>query len=232
MNRLLLVGAVVVLSSCTTPTQPQPAKMPPPRRPAEVLHTLVLASPAGQGAIALTREYGVQGGETASYRASGSIVATDEVGQWRFAYTKTSLEGVGPTPGEWIVGLHAVSVVVVNTSPGPVEVDWENSAFVGPDGRSQRIVHRGVQLNQKAAPMLPSTIAAGATMNEFVFPSGGIIYSAPGRASVWNSPAVLERLAPGAGFSIVLNIKLGANTVAKRTFTFSAVAPPPAGRPQ
>jgi hypothetical protein len=90
------------------------------------------------------------------------------------------------------------------------------------------MIHRGVQLNQRTAQMMPSTIAAGATLNEFVFPGDGINFSAPGRASIWNSPAVFERLAPGAAFSIVLSVKSG-QTTAPRTFTFSVVAPPPAG---
>ena len=66
----------------------------------------------------------------------------------------------------------------------------------------------------------------GATINEFIFPAGGVRFNAPaGRSgSVWNSPAVFERLAPGSGFSIVLALKRG-ETPAPRTFTFSAVAP-------
>jgi hypothetical protein len=175
----------------------------------------------------------VQGGvATPIYRAYGGILAIDDVAQWRFAYTKTSLEGAGPAPGEWIVGLHAMSVVITNVSRGELDVDWEHSAFVDATGRSQRMIHRGVQLNQRTAQMMPSTIAAGTTLNEFVFPWDGITFSAPGRASLWNSPAVFERLAPGAAFSIVLSVGSGP-TAAPRTFRFSAVAPPPAptGRP-
>ena len=225
MRRLMLVGATVLLSGCAAPTQPQTSMAPPPPSPPQILHTLTLASPPGQGAVELTRESRVQdGAETVTYRARGTIVATDDLGQWRFAYTKTSLEGAATNPTEWIVGLHAISLVFISTSPGPLEVDWEQSVFVDPSGRSQRMIHRGIQLNQKAYPMAPSIVAAGATLNEFVFPSDGITFSAPGRASLWNSPALLERLAPGSGFSIVLNIKSGGVT-ARRTFRFSAAAP-------
>jgi hypothetical protein len=225
MNRILLVGAIVLLAGCAAPIQPQTATPPPPPSPPEILHTLTLASPPGQGTVELTREALVQAGaETVTYRARGTIVTTDDIGQWRFAYTKTSLEGAATNPTEWIVGLHAISLVVISTSPGPLEVDWEHSVFVDPSGRSQRMIHRGIQLNQKAYPMAPSIVVAGATLNEFVFPSDGITFSAPGRASLWSSPALLERLAPGSGFSIVLSVKSGEVT-ASRTFRFSAGAP-------
>jgi hypothetical protein len=229
MTRLLLVGAILLLSGCAAPTQPQTAMPPAPRpSPPRILHQLVLASPQGKGVIELRRESQVQSGvETPVYRAYGGIIATDEVAQWRFAYTKTSLEGAGPAPGEWITGLHAMSVVVTNITSGALEVDWERSAFVDATGRRQRMIHRGVQLNQKSAPMEPAPIAAGATLNEFVFPGDGITFSAPGRASLWNSPAVFERLRPGSGFSIVMTVKSGQITT-PREFRFSVVAPPAA----
>jgi hypothetical protein len=76
--------------------------------------------------------------------------------------------------------------------------------------------------------MLPTRVPVGATLNEFIFPAGGVRFGAPpGRASLWHAPAVFERLVPGSGFSIVLAVKRG-ETSAPRTFAFSVVAPSPA----
>lgn len=229
MKRLLLMGAIVLLSGCAAPSQPETSMPPPPPpSPPQIVHRLVLAAPQGQGAVELRRESQRQGSaETVTYSASGAIVATDDVGQWRFAYTKTSLEGAAAGPTEWIVGLHAMTFRVTNTSGGDLDVDWETSLFVDPSGRAQRVIHRGVQLNQLTAPLVPATIAAGATLSDFIFPSGGIVYSSPspGMATLWNAPALLERLRPGSGFSIVLSVKRKEITTA-RTFRFSAVAPP------
>jgi len=234
MNRLLLAAAIVVLFGCVAPIEttmePAPTLSPPAPAlsPPRVLHRLVLTSPQGQGALELRRESRLQdGGETVTDSASGAIVMTDDIGNWRFAYTKTSLEGVGLSQDEWLVGLHALSVIVTNTSGGDVDIDWEQCVFVDPTGRTHRTIHRGVQLNQLTAPLLPSRVAAGATLNEFIFPAGGVRFNAPpGRGgSLWNAPAVFERLVPGSGFSITLALKRG-ETPAPRTFTFSAVAPP------
>ena len=231
MKRLLHVGALVVLSGCLPPARPQTAtKAPPPPRLnlPRIVHRVTLVAPPGQGVIELRQESQMQGSlETAVYRAYGGILASDDVARWRFTYIKTSLEGPGAARGEWVDGLHAMSVVLVNATRGDLEVDWERSTFVDATGRSQRVIHRGVQLNQRTAQMLPSTVAAGATLNEFVFPGDGITFSAPGRATVWNSPAVFERLVPGAEFSIVLSVKRG-DVGEPRTFKFSVLPPPAA----
>ena len=234
MKRVVLVTALLLLSGCAWPQWWQAAKSPPPPAPTPVsrlnlpriVYRVVLASPAGTGTIELRQESEMQGRvETAVYRAYGGILVSDELAHWRFTYIKTSLEGPGPAAGEWVDGIHALSVIMVNLTRGDLEVDWERSTFVDASGRSQRMIHRGVQLNQRTAQMLPSTVAARGTLNEFVFPGDGITFSAPGRASVWNSPAVLERLAPGAEFSLVLSVKSGPTSI-MRTFKFSVVPPP------
>jgi hypothetical protein len=236
MKRLVLVGALVLLSGCSSPSWWQTAKPTPPPAPPtpasrlnlpRIVHRVVLASPpGGQGVIELRQESEMQGRiETAVYRAYGGILVADDIARWRFTYIKTSLEGSGSAAGEWIDGIHALSVILVNVARGDLEVDWERSTFVDAAGRAQRMIHRGVQLNQRTAQMLPTTVAPRDTLNEFVFPGDGIAFSAPGRASVWNSRAVFERLAPGAEFSLVLSIKSG-QTSAMRTFKFSVVPPP------
>ena len=228
MKRLVLVSVLALLSGCMPPTRPQTAtKAAPALRPdlPRIVYRVVLTSPQGLGTIELRQESQVQGTvETPVYRAYGGILVSDNVAHWRFTYIKTSLEGPGAAPGEWVDGLHAISVILANVTRGDLEIDWERSTFVDAAGRSQRMIHRGVQLNQRSAQMLPSTVAVGGTLNEFVFPGDGITFSAPGRASVWNTPAVLERLRPGAAFSIVLSVKSG-ETAAPRTFKFSVVPP-------
>src|SRR5256712_4515715 len=180
MNRLLLACAIVVLSGCAVPTPPPPPVAEPAPSPTGILHKLVLTSPQGQGAVELKRESRRQDGtETVTDSASGAIVVTDDVGNWRFAYTKTSLEGPGLTPEEWLIGLQALSVIVTNTSGGDLDIDWERCVFVDPAGRTHRTIHRGVQLNQLTSPMLSSRVAAGAPTNEVLFPAGGGGLQAP-----------------------------------------------------
>jgi hypothetical protein len=235
MNRLLIAGAIVLLSGCAMLSRSASQSPTPPPAPAvraelaglpRIVHRVMLADPPGQGVIELREEVEAQGAaERPVFRAYGGILAGDDLARWRFTYTKTSLEGPGPGPGGWLEGLHAMSVILVNAGRGDIELDWEKSRFVDASGRSQRMIHRGIQLNQRSSQMLPSTISAGGTLNEFVFPGDTITFSAPGRASVWNSPAVFERLAPGHEFSIVLNLQSGGQP-APRTFRFTVVPPP------
>src|SRR5256712_10050698 len=192
MNRLLLACAIVVLSGCAVPTPPPPPVAEPAPSPPRILHKLVLTSHLGKAPRDLKRESGGQvGAETVTDSSSGAIVVTDDVGNWRFAYTKTSLEGPGLAPEEWLIGLHALSVIVTNTSGGDLDIDWERCVFVDPAGRTHRTIHRGVQLNQLTSPMLSSRVAAGAPLHEFSFPPRGVRFPSPtGRTgSVWNSPS-------------------------------------------
>ena len=117
MKGLLLLGMLVLLSGCMPPTRTQSAtKAAPALRPdlPRILYRVVLISPPGLGTIELRQESQVQGTvETPVYRAYGGILASDDVAHWRFTYIKTSLEGPG-APGEWVDGLHAISVPVRN----------------------------------------------------------------------------------------------------------------------
>src|SRR5262249_57968077 len=96
MTRLVPPCAIVVLSGCavSTPAPPPPVAEPAPSPPPRILHKLVLTSPQGQGALELTRESRRQdGAEMVTDSASGAIVVADDVGNLRFAYYNTSLEG-------------------------------------------------------------------------------------------------------------------------------------------
>ena len=96
-----------------------------------ILYRVVLISPQGLGTIELRQEPEAQGrGEVPVYRAYGGILVSDDVARWRFTYIKTSLEGPGAAPGEWVDGLQAVSVFLANATRGDLEIDWERSAFV------------------------------------------------------------------------------------------------------
>src|SRR5207245_5999784 len=107
-----------------------------------------------------------------------------------------------------VTGVQTCALPISNTSGGNVDIDWEHSVFVDPAGRAHRTIHRGVQLNQVTAPMLPTRVPVGATLNEFIFPAGGVRFGAPlGRASLWHAPAVFEPLVPGSGFAVVLAVR-------------------------
>src|SRR5262245_38691440 len=148
MKRLALVGALVLLAGCMPQTRPQTAAKSAPGRRADlprIVHRVVLTSPAGTGTIGLGQGRQMRGTvETPVYRAYGGILVSDDVARWRFTYIRTSLEGPGAAPSEWVDGLHAMSVILANVTRGDLEIDWERSTFIDATGRSQRVIHRGV----------------------------------------------------------------------------------------
>src|SRR4029077_15301055 len=143
MTRLLLVAALVLLSGCfSPPRQLTTTRAPSTSRPdlPRIVHRVVLISPQGLGTIELRQESQMQGNvETPVYKAYGGIVGSDSVANWRFTYIKTSLEGPVGAPGEWVDGLHAMSVILANITRGDLEFDWERSTFVDASGRAQRV---------------------------------------------------------------------------------------------
>ncbi len=227
--------AVFVLSLCVTGMLAGCASVPAPYRPVpvpttiatpfipaapmppEIVHTLILAFPEGRSAIELTRS--MQNGR-ASYRSRGVITATDALGEWQFAYTATGLNDTLANSDRWIFGIQGLAITLKNTTADIVEVDWTRSAFVDATGRASPVIHRGVRLNDRSGPMAPSIIPAGATLEDFVFPSDGISFDSAGRGSSWVAPAVIERLTPGASISVTFNVKT-ADKAVSRTFKFS-----------
>lgn len=190
--------------------------------PTEIVHTLTLVSPPGNGSITLTRSFtpSVVGGWTARYAADGAISVTDAIGEWRFAYTKTSLDDTpSGRSADWIFGVHGVSIALRNTSSGTLEIDWTRSVLVDGSGHARPVLHRGVRFNDRAGTMAPSIIPAGATLDDFVFPSDQITFQSLGRSSSWIAPAVFERLVPGAEMSLTFSVKASADSVSK-TFKF------------
>ena len=175
-----------------------------------ILHVVILASPQGTGSIELVDEMKNTHYEDGTVHTSvrgpfqrGSIELTDDLGDWRFAYTTTSL------------GPHAIGLTLKSTSAEIIELDWNRSVFVDVTGRANRILHAGVRYSDRTSITAPSIVPPGATLDDFVFPSDGITLS----GTSWVAPPVIENLRAGQTVSILLALKAG-DRAALRTFRF------------
>lgn len=215
MQRLLVIGWAMLLAGCAA-TRPLPAPQ------SVLLHTLDLVDPEGEGSIELFKEttFLSRTATTIVYTARGSVAVTDDLGQWRFTYAKTTLNGALLGDDPKVIGAHGIGVALKNTTAGTIEVDWTRSALIDGSRRAHPVIHRGLNLYDRSAAMAPSIIAPGAVLEDFVFPSE-ITPDTTGRADTWAAPAVLERLTPGMKVSLRLSLKSGGQ-VLSRTFTFSA----------
>jgi hypothetical protein len=121
-------------------------------------------------------------------------------------------------------GTLALTMAFQNRSPGTLEVDWVRSVLLAPNGRSLRLLRRGVRLADRANPGPPTTIPAGANFEDLLYPAEGISYSS-GRYGGWNAEPFFERLAPGNGFGLLLTLRSG-NELIERHFRFRASMEP------
>jgi hypothetical protein len=72
-----------------------------------------------------------------------------------------------------------VYVWVINKSAAPAEIQWDESAYVAPDGVSQRIRHQGGVFKTTADPQAPTLVPAGAKIADMLVPVSHLYYSTP-----------------------------------------------------
>jgi len=68
--------------------------------------------------------------------------------------------------------------MVENISQSPIRLDWNECAYIDPAGHSRRIIHSGIRLVDREAPMAATIIPPHAVHSTSITPSDTIQYSA------------------------------------------------------
>jgi hypothetical protein len=71
---------------------------------------------------------------------------------------------------EWQPGPVDIVVSVRNKTVAPVTVVWKEARFIDERGISRRLIHSGIGYEERNLPLLPTIIAGGTTLNDFVHP--------------------------------------------------------------
>jgi hypothetical protein len=214
----VIVLSAMLLTGCpAAPQRPMPATqsiagppftVPPP----EPLHALALRD--GAGRVTVTRESRQVGnGIITDHKVDGVLSVQDDFGQWRFTYTRLDIAG-SPL---------ALVLAFANRSPRSVSIDWNRSVLVDPAGRARRLIHRGVRLADRGGASVPTTVPAGASIDDFLYPADAITFTS-GRYGGWSAPPFFELLRPGQSVSLVLMLQTG-DASTERRFTFLVERP-------
>ena len=223
MRRALLLGLAVLLTACapraTTPPEGRPTLVPP----AVVAYRLRLEAPGSTGEITLTTAFEYLMGRSnkalPTYRVAGAILTqTDDLGTWRFSFAP--LDILDP---ESLAQVHGIGVQFRNGLRDTIEVEWARSAIVDHSGRAHSVIHRGVRLVARNDPSAPSTIPAGAVLDDFLFPADLITYRS-GRLGMWTAGGFLERLQPGQVVTVSFGLRITGQP-GERAFRFRAAPP-------
>ena len=101
---------------------------------------------------------------------------------------------------------YEIGLMIENISWEPVAVNWNDARYLDPDGKTQRLIHRGIKLQDKEAPQLSVEIPPRESLDERIIPFDKIKQSMEG----WYIERLFdgyETRIPGFEFGIVLPIQ-------------------------
>lgn len=81
-----------------------------------------------------------------------------------------------------------LGMILVNKTDSSQRVIWDGIRYVGPDGKSDRVIHEGVKIADRGLSMPPTVVLRGATLLELIEPTGHLD-SRPGRDN-YNMPLI------------------------------------------
>jgi len=71
---------------------------------------------------------------------------------------------------EWRATPIDVVFTVNNKTDGPVKIVWDEARFMDEKGRSHRLIHSGIGYEESNLPQLPTVIAGGMNLQDFIHP--------------------------------------------------------------
>ena len=76
----------------------------------------------------------------------------------------------------WNVDRNKIDFNIKNYASGSIKVLWDEMAFVGFNGESHRVIHKGIKYSEKEKEQAPSIIARNAELHELIIPADKIYY--------------------------------------------------------
>jgi hypothetical protein len=103
-----------------------------------------------------------------------------------------------------------LSLVLRNKGSRAVKIKWDESAFVGTDGKSQRVIHTGIRLVRRDEAQPPSMVPPNATLEDEVVPASSVSFY----ADRWNFELLFDPSANPIGktLGVMLAIEIGGTT--------------------
>ena len=76
----------------------------------------------------------------------------------------------------WSIDRNKVNFSVKNNASGSIKIPWDDMAFVGINGESHRIIHKGIKYSEKEKEQAPSIIARNAELHDLIIPADKIYF--------------------------------------------------------
>jgi len=166
---IFVLGFIITINGCAAHEKPEiPLPTPPPL---ETIHTLSLKNPmGGTGSLVLTKKieymhhlssYSKRMGDQPGYKVFqkylglGQIQVTDDLGEWKFTYRPMDLKHKEDFWWKKNNGLYGLGIQFSNRTQETIEVDWTRTVLVDANGRTHKVIHRGVRIADRESLIPP-----------------------------------------------------------------------------
>jgi hypothetical protein len=160
------------------------------------------------------------------FSGKGTILAAHRDVQFGFGVTSIDLSASDLTSGPPRASTSplALSVLVRNSSPSGITLDWNAVTLIAASGRAYPVIHKGVKMADRGGASAPSTVPPSATLEDFVYPRELISFSSSRYDSSWLGSQFLEIMEPRSSFTLYMPIRHGDQTT-EYQFIFEAGEP-------
>jgi len=76
----------------------------------------------------------------------------------------------------WVIDRNKINFSVKNNASGSIKILWDDMAFVGINGESLRVIHKGIKYSEKEKEQAPSIVARNAEWHDLIIPADKIYY--------------------------------------------------------
>ena len=85
-----------------------------------------------------------------------------------------------------------------------IQIIWNESVYIDENGRSNRIMHKGVKYSEKSKSQPPTIVPRGVTITDTIVPVDNISYSIVG--SGWTIEPLLPSITRSTGSAITMDL--------------------------
>ena len=76
----------------------------------------------------------------------------------------------------WSIDRNKVNFSIKNNATSSIKIPWDDMAFVGLNGESHRVIHKGIKYSEKEKEQAPSIVARNAEWHDLIIPTDKIYY--------------------------------------------------------
>jgi len=75
------------------------------------------------------------------------------------------------------IGETQIGFDIQNKTDNGIKINWDELAFISPNGKSERVIHNGVRLIERNSPQAPTIIPPKSRISDILIPSDNIAFT-------------------------------------------------------